>query len=826
MAGLSIEERERLEDVGFMTCMTLVLLGNYAQTGHFGCPLAYTPINVAAHLVGPERGGLRYDYRRPKHPFGDKFMMAAGHSVPTCYALYMILGQALARKFEQTGDKRYYADPDVALLPIDALGFRRGAGALKTLLAENGLGDHPLFAQAKARGIKALSGHAESIDVTNDVNGGPSGVGVATAAGKAAFWDMAGAADTPKIIALEGEFAMTEGHAQELKTQALALQVGKRLRVILSDNNAGIDDVLLGGVVPKQFTGYKLIEQWTSYGWNVLTVEDGGNYDQVVAALEAMEKGDPADKRPMIAIAKTIKGYWPAAADGKLSDSVKQIVSYQSHPYGHKMNSDYFVALAASFEARYGVEFEGIRKGPVTDERERLIQFKTNIDKVMSVFERKGLGDWLAERLVSLGDGVKDERPVQFTQAGDPFLDERLRVANLPKEPVKVTASNRLSGAEKEVSVSLFRKAGEAAGARRAISEIIKWMNYVTDNRFITLAADLSESINVEHGSLWGHYDPITNPLGTRIKASIQEAGNVSTAIGMVSQSASLDPKKFSGVWALSGTYGAFTPLMYTPARVWSQQNQDSRFRMGVLHILAGHSGPETAADGRTHFGIFATQVWKLFPRGQTIHLNFWDYNDVAPGYFAAAEIAARDPRVGIIVIEVARPDNPVADRSAFADPDPLAAAKGFYVIRDFAPDKLRHGTVVVQGASSTVNLVKILPRLEQAGINVKVVSAISEELFDRQPESYRRTVLPAAALFDAMVVSTGTRRVWPVRNLGPMTDAYSLTSDWDDQWLTGGLEGEVIKEAHLDPESIFKGIERFAKERDKRMAAQSAALA
>ena len=94
-------DRERLEDVGFMTCMTLVLLGNYAQTGHFGGPLAYTPFNVAAHLAGPERGGLRYDYRRPKHPFGDKFMMAAGHSVPTCYALWMILGQALARKYRR-----------------------------------------------------------------------------------------------------------------------------------------------------------------------------------------------------------------------------------------------------------------------------------------------------------------------------------------------------------------------------------------------------------------------------------------------------------------------------------------------------------------------------------------------------------------------------------------------------------------------------------------------------------------------------------------------------------------------------------------------------
>jgi transketolase len=350
-------------------------------------------------------------------------------------------------------------------------------------------------------------------------------------------------------------------------------------------------------------------------------------------------------------------------------------------------------------------------------------------------------------------------------------------------------------------------------------------MNYVTDNRFFTLAADLSESINVEHGSIWGHYDPDTNPLGTRVKAAIQEAGNVATAIGLVGQSASVDPEKFAGVWALSGTYAAFTPLMYTPARVWSQQNQDSKFRMGVLHILAGHSGPETAADGRTHYGIFATQVWKLFPRRQTIHLNFWDYNDVAAGYFAAAEIAARDPKVAIISIEVARPDFPVADRSKFADTDLKAAAKGLYVIRDFAPGKPKHGYVIVQGSSSTVNLVKTLPRLEEAGINVKVISAISEDLFDFQPEAYRHSVLPPEAYYDAMVVSTTTRRVWPVSGLGPLTDEYSLTSDWDHQWLTSGLEAEVIAEAHLDPESIFAGVKRFANAREERIATQRARL-
>lgn len=814
-------DRERFEDIGHMTCMTLVLLGNYAQTGHFGGPLAYTPYNVALHLAGPELGGLRYDYRNPKHPFGDKFMLAGGHNIPTAYALWMIMGEAMARTHEATGDPRYQVAPEIAMLPIDALGFRRGAGALKTLLQENNLEDHPLFAQAQLRGIRSLAGHSETTDLTNDVNGGPSGIGIATAAGKAAFWNFLDAPESLKVLALEGEFAMTEGHAQELKTQALAMQVGKRLRILLSYNNAGIDDTLVGGVIDSKYKQYELEEQWTSYGWNVFSLEDGNDYDQILAVLKTMEDWDTEDRRPMIVIGRTVKGYWPSAVDGKIEGYGDQLVSYPSHPYGFKMNEEYFVALAETFERRYGVEFEGIRQGPVSDERERLIQFKTNIDVVTSLLNKNGLGDWLANRLVDLGDAVQDNVPLRIDTQSDPFLDDQLQVGNLPIESQTLAAKNPVSGEEQEVDIALFKEPGEVAGTRRAISEIIKWMNYVTDNRFITLAADLSESINVEHGSLWGHYNPVTNPAGTRFKAPIQEAGNVSSAIGLVSQSASLDPDQFSGVWALSGTYGAFTPLMYLPARVWSQQNQDSPFRMGVLNILAGHSGPETAADARTHFGIFAPQVWKLFPRGQAIHVSFWDYNDVAPGYFAAVEVAARDPRVGVIIIEVARPDFPVADRSTFADSDLKAASKGLYVIRDFDPDTPKHGYVVVQGSNSTVNLVQIIPQLEAAGINVKIIAAVSEELFDLQPDAYRRSVLPPEARYDLMVVSTGTQRVFPIRNLGPLTETYSLTADWDNQWLTGGTEPDVIAEAHLDSESILAGITRFANEREQRLSDQ-----
>ena len=817
-------DKERLEQLGFLTNMTFVLMCNYHQTGHFGGGTAYTPYVISTHLAGPENGGMTFDYRRPKHPFSDKFMLAGGHNAPVTYAMWMLMGEALDRKHKTTGDDKYKADAEASMLAIDALGFRRGAGALATILEENGLADHPAFAQAKIRGIRALSGHSETTDLTNDVNGGPSGIGIATAAGKAAFWDMMGADDSLKIFAVEGEFALTSGHSQEFKTQAVANRVGKRLRVLMSYNNAGIDDELIGSVV-KEAT-YDIENQWSSYGWNVIRVDNATDYDQVAAALKTMEDADESDRRPIIVIGKTVKGYWPGAPDGEdLPGGVAQIKAHASHAYGMPMNGEYFQALATTFEQKFGVTFEGIRDGAVSDDKERLLQLKTNIDIAMSVLDDTGLGDWLADKLVELGDKVNDDMPLNVKTDVDPFQDDRLLVKNLPAEATTVTATNHVTGESKDVGIKLYEQPGAVKGTRRAISEIIKWMNYVTENRFVIVAADLAESINVNNGSIWGHYDPIENQAGTRLKAPIQEAGNASTAVGFTSQSLSKDPNKFNGVWSISGTYGAFTPLMYLPLRVWSQQNQDSPFRMGVAHVLAGHSGPETAADARTHFGIFAPQVWKLFPKGQVIVLSFWDYNDVAPGYFAAAEIAARDPKVGVIVMEVARPDFAVADRSKFADTDINAAAKGFYLIRDYDPSKPKNGVVVSQGSSSTVNLVDSLERLEEAGVNVKVVAAISEELFDRQSDEYKQSVLSDAEKFDMMIITTGTRRVWPVTGVGPLADEYSLTSDWDNQWLSGGTEDDVIKEARLDKDSIFCAVKRFADDHDARLARQAAAF-
>jgi len=127
-------------------------------------------------------------------------------------------------------------------------------------------------------------------------------------------------------------------------------------------------------------------------------------------------------------------------------------------------------------------------------------------------------------------------------------------------------------------------------------------------------------------------------------------------------------------------------------------------------------------------------------------------------------------------------------------------------------------GTVFVQGTSTTNNLVQLLPELDRAGINVKVVAAISPQLFHLQDQDYQDRVASVADRWDAMVISNRSRRVTRDWIAHAIVADYSLTSDWDDRWRTGGTIDEVIDEAHLSPQHILEGIERFVRDRGKRL--------
>ncbi len=150
--------------------------------------------------------------------------------------------------------------------------------------------------------------------------------------------------------------------------------------------------------------------------------------------------------------------------------------------------------------------------------------------------------------------------------------------------------------------------------------------------------------------------------------------------------------------------------------------------------------------------------------------------------------------------------------------PSHFEAARGAYVMRDFKPGP-RGGTVFVQGTTTTANVVKVLPQLDERGLNVKIVACISPQLFAMQNEAYRESVASLGDRWDGMAV---TNRAWQTMRHwigGPVARDYSLSSDWDDRWRTGGTVDEVIDEAHLGPTHIVDAIERFVAERDRRMA-------
>jgi transketolase len=148
-----------------------------------------------------------------------------------------------------------------------------------------------------------------------------------------------------------------------------------------------------------------------------------------------------------------------------------------------------------------------------------------------------------------------------------------------------------------------------------------------------------------------------------------------------------------------------------------------------------------------------------------------------------------------------------------------LDASRGAYVLRPYRPDAPRAGMVVVRGSKSTANLVQLFPELDRRGLNVKVVASVSPQLFERQDAAWQERVAAPADRWDAMCISNASLRFMAEWLTHPLVSEYSLSADWDGRWHTGGTVEEVYEEAHLSPEHILAGIERFVADRAARLA-------
>ncbi len=739
------------------------LMLNHRQSGHPGGSRSKVHFLISLLLSGV----MRWDIRHPGKRFGDRFVLIAGHTAPLVYGMLAVFNEALRTMYEKTGDEKY-------LVP---------GGAERQLTWEDLL---------DLRNNGGLPGHVEMEGKNLFVkwNTGPSGHGAPPAAGEAIALKRAGL-DSVRVFAIEGEGGHTAGCHHETKNSAYGLGLDN-LFFILDWNNFGIDDQPISSVV------HGTPRDWfASYGWHVHEAENGSDWADVTHAILEMVHGDNPALRPGLTFGKTRKGREYYTYDNK------------SHGVPHKMNSEKFWQCRQDFADKYQVKWDGIGQPAPDDPAARREQASAHINTALDILRNnEETLRYLADRLVELGDSVPEQLPgFLLPEDKNPLHDPKL---------FDFTA----------YPASMWAKPGEKKPNRAALARWGSWINaYCKQNYgrplFIACSADLADSTNIsgfgkDYDDLpgFGWYDREGNLEGVMLPQEITEFANSGICCGAASVNLAPDPEQdFNGFFTACSTYGSFSYLKYGSMRLFSQLAQDCNFKLGKVLWVAGHSGPETAEDSRTHFGVYSPGVTQLFPDGQVIDLHPWEYNEVP--VLVAAAMQTVQP---IIALHLTRPPVELPDRAALGLASHFEAAKGAYILRDYDTGKPKQGCIIVQGTMSTYNLIRALEKIDAAGVNVKFVAAPSPQLFALQPAEYRQQVLSDGDKFNSSFITNRSRRLMSDWVFNPLANEYALSSDWDNRWRTGGSVDEICTEAHIDPDFIAAGVIKFAREYEQRI--------
>ena len=741
-------------------CIDIML--NLRQSGHPGGSRSKVHAMVSTLLSG----AMRWDIREAGKRFSDRFILVAGHCNPVVYATLAVLNESLRIKYRETGEKKYqnFKGPDFQLVWEDLLTLRQNGG---------------------------LPGHAEMEGKTLffKANTGPSGHGSPFAAGAALALKFSGASNV-KVFAFEGEGGFTTGASHETINSAWGLGLGN-LVYFLDWNDFGIDNRPFSSIV------YGGPEDWFgSHGWHVEGVEDGENWEELSKAYTRLLIDSNDENIPKVIYSKTRKGRGYHVYDNF------------SHGAAHKRNSELFWKTKKDFAEKYNIEFLEFGEKAAQTWNGQLDQAKSMFHSVFKVMsDNPKYVDYLSNRLIELGESVPNEiNSCNVTTSNEFDTQSLFDVESLPPD--------------------IFVNPGEKVPNRVGFSKYASYLNTIFDKRYgrplvLAMSADLADSTNIsgfakEYGSSTdkGLYDKENNLNSPLFPQGITEFTNAGMMAGAATVNFSNNTyEKFNGFFGAASTYGSFSYLKYGPLRLFSQIAQDSDLKVGKFIWVVGHSGPETAEDSRTHFGIFAPGVTQLFPDGHIINLHPWEHNEVAPCLTSALRTD-----VPIVAIHLTRPPVEIPDRKNLKIASHLDAGKGAYVIKNYSPKYKKQGVIIVRGTSSTDSIIKLLKKIRNKGPNVKIIAAISWELFKRQTQEYRESVISTKEWHDAMIITNSSIKLMTNWISNPTVKKYSVSPDFDNKWRTGGSVEQIIAESQLDSNSLLKSINRFAADRKQRL--------
>ncbi|WP_019904335.1 transketolase [Methylobacterium sp. 77] len=207
-------------------------------------------------------------------------------------------------------------------------------------------------------------------------------------------------------------------------------------------------------------------------------------------------------------------------------------------------------------------------------------------------------------------------------------------------------------------------------------------------------------------------------PGGRNIHFGVREhaMGSIVNGLGLV------------GLRAYGATFLVFADYMRPPIRL------AALMELPVFHVFT-HDSIGVGEDGPTHQPVEQLLTLRAIPG--LVTLRPADANEVAESYRVIMSLKDQPA-----VLALSRQPLPTVDRSKYASA--AGVAKGAYVLAD------SEGTpeVILIGTGSEVQLcVSTYETLKAEGVKARVVSMPSWDLFERQDEAYRNSVLPPEVL-------------------------------------------------------------------------------
>lgn len=193
----------------------------------------------------------------------------------------------------------------------------------------------------------------------------------------------------------------------------------------------------------------------------------------------------------------------------------------------------------------------------------------------------------------------------------------------------------------------------------------------------------------------------------------------------------------YGGVIAYGGTFLIFSDYMKPAIRLAALSHAPSIF-------IYTHDSVGLGEDGPTHQPIEQLAALRAIPNMVTIRPA--DANEVREAWKVA--IARRNGPTALVLTRQALP--------TLGDVGAPAVEKGAYVLRDFGKPEM-----ILMATGSEVSLIfTAAQKLHEEGIGVRVVSFPSWELFEKQDEGYKESVLPKN-IIKRLAVELGSSLGW-----------------------------------------------------------------